>query len=67
MAEIKATWVVELNCTCPECRKYVDLTDCSDFFHGNPPKIGEHGTERTTNMEASCPECGHEFLVDCLY
>lgn len=67
MAEIKAIWVIELNCNCPGCGKHVDLTNNPDFYDGKPIEIGEHETERTTNMEASCPECGYEFFVDCLY
>lgn len=67
MTNIEATWRIEINCDCPECSKYVDLTEYPDFWGGNNLQIAEHGTERTTGMEVVCPECGAEFKVDLTY
>lgn len=59
-----ATWSIELNCTCPSCKKYVDLLDYPDFWDGRRVEAGENRTEKSINFEAVCPECGHEFLAD---
>jgi hypothetical protein len=65
---IKASWCIELNCNCPKCEQYVDLTNAPDFRDGlRDMQPGEHDTPRTTDMEVICPECGHEFNVDCEY
>lgn len=67
MAETKATWNINLNCTCPGCGEDVDLLDDPDFFDGCALLACETGTPRSTDMEVVCPECGHEFEVDCEY
>jgi uncharacterized protein (DUF983 family) len=64
---IKASWFLELNCDCPKCGQYVDLTSAPDFWDGNRIGPVEYGTPRTTDMEVICPECGHGFQVDCEY
>lgn len=64
---ITATWTVELNCECPNCKEYVNLLDYPDFWDGRHLDIPEHGTERSKGVEVMCPECGHEFTVDCEY
>ena len=67
MAEVLATWTVELNCTCPACGEYVNLLDYADFWDGRHLDIAENGTVRSTNVDVMCPECDHEFMVDCEY
>jgi ribosomal protein S27AE len=65
-ASVTAQWRVELDCDCPRCGEAVDLTDVEEFWqdHSNLD-IPEHGTERSDNLEVTCPECGHEFAVCC--
>ena len=67
MANITATWVVELNCDCPACAEHVDLLDYPDFWDGRLLEVPEHGTARSMDVEVVCPECSHEFAVDCEY
>jgi Zn finger protein HypA/HybF involved in hydrogenase expression len=66
MANVIATWVVELNCDCPKCgEEYVDLLEQPDFWDGRSLDIAEHDTDRSNDLEVVCPKCGAEFLVDC--
>jgi len=65
MAEVIATWHASLNCDCPGCGEYVDLMSYSDFWDGRSLQIAEHDTDRSRDVEVVCPECGHEFKVDC--
>ena len=65
MAEVKASWRVELNCDCPACGEYVDLLSGDGFWDGRKLDIPEHDTDNSRDMEVCCPECGHEFKVDC--
>ena len=58
-----ATWVVELNCECPSCGKYVNLLDYVDFWDGRELEIAEP----CVVDEVVCPECGHEFDVIAEY
>lgn len=67
MSNITATWTVELHCTCPKCNEWVDLLEYPDFWDGMHLDIAEHGTERSRGVEVLCPECDHEFSVDCEY
>ena len=67
MADVTATWIVELNCHCPNCEEYVNLLDYADFWDGRKLEIPEHGTDRSKDVEAQCPKCDHEFSVDCCY
>lgn len=67
MANVTAIWTVELNCVCPECEEHVDLLDYADFWDERQLEVPEHGTERSRDVEVVCPECGHEFTVDCEY
>lgn len=63
-----ATWDISLRVDCPECKEYVDLLNAPDFWEGKRGlPAGEWGTPRTTDMEVVCPDCGHEFRVDCEY
>ena len=66
MSNPKATWLIQLNCTCPKCGEYVDLMDASDFWDGREHEIeiGEWGTEATNNFEVVCPDCDHIFNVE---
>jgi len=62
-----ATWHVSLNCECPKCAKYVDLLEYADFWDGRTLELAEHGTDTSRGVEVVCPNCGHEFEVDCEY
>jgi Zn finger protein HypA/HybF involved in hydrogenase expression len=62
-----AQWYVQLYCDCPKCGKFVDLLTADDFWDGVSFEIGEHGTERTTEVGVVCPKCGHAFSVDLEY
>lgn len=64
---VAATWSIELNCDCPKCGEYVDLLTAADFWDGRELDLGEHGTERADKLPVYCPECGHEFEVECAY
>ena len=63
----RATWIVELNCTCPSCDEYIDLLDYADFWDGRALNVAETCTSRSRDVEVVCPLCDHEFLVDCEY
>lgn len=65
MSEIKASWSAGLYCDCPYCKQSVDLLDAPDFWDGRTIEIAEHNTKATKDMEVVCPECDHEFEVDC--
>ena len=63
-----ATWNVSLNCECPKCKEYIDLMEAPNFWDGHSSlEISEHGTETSKGVEVVCPECQHEFTVDCEY
>ena len=62
-----AVWSISLDCDCPKCAADFDLLDNSDFWCGAKFQPIEHGTDLTTDVEAQCPECGHEFVVDFQY
>lgn len=66
-ALVEASWSIELNCECPECREYVDLLSDAEFWDGRNLDIGEHDTPRADNLPVCCPECGHVFEVKCVY
>lgn len=65
---VAATWDIQLNCDCPKCGNYVDLLTAPDFWDGRSDfKIGEHDTKRADNLSVQCPECDHEFIVECVW
>lgn len=64
---VSAVWTVELRCDCPKCGQWVDLLDFTDFWEGRKLEIAENGTDNSQDVEVDCPECGHEFKVDCEY
>lgn len=66
MATVKAEWVLELNVECPECKGLFDLrSELVD--NASPVQACETDTVATRDYEATCPECGHEFLCDFVY
>ncbi len=67
MSAVTANWNITLDCHCPQCHEYVDVLDTPDFWDGRTMAIGEHGTDASKGVEVVCPECGHEFEVDCEY
>jgi len=63
---VKATWSASLDCECPNCKRGVDLMELPTFWESHVGiEIAEHDTPNTTDMEAECPKCGHEFTVTC--
>lgn len=62
-----ATWSLSLDCECPNCKEYVDLLDYTDFWGGRTLEPCEHGTENSKDVDVTCPECHHEFLVNLSY
>ncbi len=67
MAEVTATWVVELNCVCPGCGELVNLLDYPDFWDGRKLSVAENSTDLSRDVEVTCPGCDHDFTVDCEY
>jgi len=62
-----ATWTIELNSQCPGCGDYVNLLDYDDFWDGRQLAVAENSTENSRNLQVNCPNCNHEFIVDCDY
>ncbi len=62
-----ATWSLSLTCYCPKCLEYVDLLDEPDFWDGRQINVCEHGTDRSKDVEVTCPECNRPFKVDLQY
>jgi hypothetical protein len=58
-----ATWRLELWCDCPKCELYVDLATADDFWVDR----NLQACEPRKGLDVVCPECGHEFEVDCEY
>jgi len=67
MSESKATWIIELNIDCPNCKNWVDLLDYPDIFDARSFEIAEHDTEKSKDVCVVCPVCRHEFTVDLEY
>jgi endogenous inhibitor of DNA gyrase (YacG/DUF329 family) len=63
----EAQWNISLCVDCPHCGEFVDLTDHDDFWDGRPFTPCENGTDRTTDVEVECPECGETFACDFTY
>lgn len=60
-----ATWIIQLETTCPFCHHEVDLLDDPDFFDGRSRlQVGEHETIESRDLEVCCPMCSEEFSVD---
>lgn len=57
-----AHWDITLYVDCPNCNEYVDLTRADDFWSDRNESFGPFSG--MTDLEAICPECGHEFLCD---
>lgn len=62
-----AFWSISLDCECPSCGEDVDLLRAPDFGEGKGIKPIEIGTDEAENLAVQCPECDHEFNVECLY
>lgn len=56
-----ANWNIQLDCQCPKCNEYVDLTDHSDFLDGRTYL----SCLKSSKLEVVCPLCNHEFEVKC--
>jgi hypothetical protein len=68
MANVTANWSIEINTICPKCENYFDIigADC-EFWIDQHFELAEHGTENSKDIETTCPDCKHEFLVDLEY
>jgi endogenous inhibitor of DNA gyrase (YacG/DUF329 family) len=65
MAEVKASWTLELYCDCPGCGEFVDLLDDPEFFQTHEDlQPCQHMNSGSRDVEVTCPNCGHEFTVD---
>lgn len=64
-----ATWTLSLTCECPHCKEWVDLLDYPDFWdaHSGSLDVCEHGTKRSNGVEVTCPQCNHDFKINCEY
>lgn len=62
MGNVKATWHISLDCICPKCEAYLDITNSDDelFYRVHP-------AQDKTDYEVTCPLCQHEFLIDTQY
>lgn len=67
LLKAEAQWNISLDCNCPHCKEYVDLTGAPDFWEGLKMEAGEHGTENSSNVAVYCPECGEEFTIDAVF
>lgn len=63
--KVEAAWSISLDVECPHCKADFDLTDGDDFWACAQP--GEHGTDRTTDLETVCPKCDGQFLCTFVY
>lgn len=59
-----AVWNVSIFCDCPYCGELQDLLD----DNGEPrlPEnlmLGEHKTDKTTNIKIWCIDCGKDFII----
>ncbi|PSH23569.1 hypothetical protein B7R74_02730 [Yersinia pseudotuberculosis] len=63
MANVEATWSVDLYVYCPKCEDGFDLNSDGSFTDGT------HGyaLQTTADADAECPECGHKFKVDLVW
>ncbi len=59
-----ATWSASIFVDCPHCGKQQDLLeDDGDPRINCNIMVAEYNTERTTNIETWCLDCGEEFTV----
>lgn len=63
---VKANWVLRLDCSCPTCNGIIDLT-VGDSVWSRGIEACEHGTPRTKNITVFCPNCCKDFLTDLEY
>lgn len=59
-----ACWSFSLDVDCPKCEHYFDLLEHDDFWDGRPDSFS---VLHSKNEDATCPECGHEFVCDFEY
>lgn len=63
---VKANWILRLDCNCDECNQLIDLTVSNDLWARGVTPL-ESGTPRSKNIEVYCESCDHNFLVDLEY
>ncbi len=59
-------WSCSIFVDCPHCGGQQDLIDGDEGPRVDDLLIAEHGTDRTTNIETYCMDCGKEFIVPSL-
>lgn len=62
---VLANWNFTLDVSCPACGECVDVTTIQSFFDDKELGYGEYGTENSTNIDAECPLCAHDFKITC--
>jgi len=63
-----AVWSCSIYIECPHCGADNDLCENDDGDWRLPVglELGEHGTDRSKNIEVDCSECRETFIVDDL-
>ena len=59
-----AAWSASLDCECPNCKEDVDLMEEVDFWDGRGDL---EIAQEVEGLTVTCPKCGHEFEVDCVW
>ena len=67
VVKLEAVWDISLTCQCPKCDEDIDLLEGGDFWENNRVECCEHGTEKSSDIDAYCEKCDHEFKVDLAY
>ena len=62
---VMANWNFTLDAKCPACSECVDVTAVNGFWDDKTLDSGEYGTDNSTNIDAECPLCAHDFKITC--
>lgn len=58
-----ATWSCSIFVDCPHCGEQQDLIDGDGESRVENLMVAERETDRTTNIETYCLDCGEDFIV----
>ena len=61
-----AEWRISLECECPSCQEYVDLTRLSGFWDSSPTTTPVQAGD-TGAFPVVCPLCWHRFTCEMEY
>jgi len=68
---IKAIWSFSLDTECPKCGEDFDVNSAGEngtcYIEDVRLQVCEQDTYNSKNIEVECPNCKHEFIVDCEY